>query len=70
MMTGNTSQTNSSGNIFFDTGVGLKIYHVEGENDAEVACNELLDLVDKYEKRSQLNIELPLEANLGKSLSP
>lgn len=43
--------------------------HVEGEDDAEVAQKELLDLVDRYEKRSQPNIA-PLESNLGKSLSP
>lgn len=35
------------------------------EDDVEAATKELLDLITRHKRRSQLNIDLPLKVNLG-----
>lgn len=52
LMTNNTSQTGSSGNVCLVIGVHLKTDHVEGENDVKAVLKKLLNLVDRYDKRS------------------
>lgn len=53
-----------------DIGVDLKTDHIEDEEDAEAAPKELLDLLDRHERRSQLNIVSPLKVNLGTESEP
>lgn len=70
MMTSNTSQTNLARNVCLDIRVNLKTDHIEGEDDAEVALKELLDIVDRHERRHQPNIDSPLKVNLGIEAKP
>lgn len=54
-----------SANACLDLGVDLTNDHVKDKDDAEVVAKELLDQVDGHERRSQPDIELSLEMNLG-----
>lgn len=65
----NTSQTNFDWNVCLYIRVNVKTDQVEGEDAAKVAPNHL-DLVDRHERRSQVNIELPLEVNLWIDVEP
>lgn len=58
------------GNACLHIEVHLKTDYVEDKDDAKTAPKDLLDLIDKYERRSQLNIKLPLEVNLGSKSEP
>lgn len=58
-MTNNTSQTNSSGNVYLEV-VDLRIDHVEDKDDADATRKEFLNLGDRHERGSQPNIGSPL----------
>lgn len=64
MMADITLDVEARRNKCLDIEVALSTDCAEGEDDVETAPNELLDLIDKHERRSQLNIDLPLEVNL------
>lgn len=70
MTASNTSITGSGGNTCLDIGVNLKTDHVKDEGDAKAASVELLDLVDRHEKRSSPNIESPIKVNLRTKIEP
>lgn len=53
-----------------DIEVDLSTDCAKDKDDVEVAPKELLDLIDRYERRSQPNIDLPLEVNLGTESEP
>lgn len=53
-----------------DIEVELSTECAEDEDDVEVAPKELLDLIDRHERRSQQNIDSPLEVNLGTKSEP
>lgn len=64
-MTANNSLiTELGGNACLDIGFDLKTDHVQDEDNVEAAPKELIDLIDRHEKRFQSNIESPLEVNL------
>lgn len=70
IMTSNTNQTNlSERNVFLDIQVDL-ITKVEDKNDTKDNLKELLDLVDRYKRRYQPNIEMPQDLNLMKNAEP
>lgn len=56
--------TELGGSACLDIAVNLKTYHIDAEDNAEAAPKELFDLIDRHERRSQLNIKSPLEINL------
>lgn len=67
----NTNQASLNGrNACLDIQVDLKTDQVEEEDDAEATPNELLNLIDRHERRSQPNIESLLEVNLGTNAEP
>lgn len=61
---------NSGRNVCLNINADLKTGHVEGEGVAETIPKELLNLLNRYERRFQLNIELSLEVNLGAEAKP
>lgn len=69
MMADSISTTEECGGVGLDIGVDLETDSKEDGNDAETTLKELLDLIDWHEKRSQSNIESPLEINLGIEVS-
>lgn len=65
MMASSILESKTGGNTCIDIGVSLNMDCVEDEDDVKAAPKEFLDLVDRHERKSQTNIELPLEVNLG-----
>lgn len=53
MMANSTSTTEAGGSLCLDIRVDLKTDREEDENDAETMPEELLDLINKHERRSQ-----------------
>lgn len=53
-----------------DIRVDLSIDYAEGEHDVEIVPKELLDLNNRYERRSQSSIDSPLEVISGSRVSP
>lgn len=56
--------TGPGGNVCLNIRVDLKIFHAEDEDDGEATPKELLDLLDRKERRSHPNIASPLEVSL------
>lgn len=56
-------------NMCLDIGFNLHTDRVENEDDVEATPKELLGLIDILERRTQLNIESPLEVSFKKRLS-
>lgn len=56
MMASNIPEAKIGGNICLDIGVILNIELAEDEDDVEALPKELLDLIDRFERRSQPNI--------------
>lgn len=48
----------------------LETNHDEEENDVETTSKELLNLIDRHEKRSQSNIESPSKVDFGTESEP
>lgn len=63
-------EVGTSENACFDVKVDLCADSVEDEDDVEGAPKEILDLVDRHERKSQPNIDSPLEVNLGTESEP
>lgn len=64
-MASSVPKTETGRNMCLDIRVDLNIYCSKDEVDVEASPEGLLDLVDRYKRRSQPNIKLPLEVNLG-----
>lgn len=70
MMANSIPNAKIGGNACLDIKVDPNANSVEGEDDVEDTAKEILDPVDRHERKSQPNIDSPVEVNLGIETDP